>query len=391
MGYVEYMHKEDINIIYASKKPERSLWLDVLRGLAIFGVVSTHSIQLTDNLLGTNNSNFFSWFAGLGKYGVELFFFLSGWLLASIYGISGKKLGKSYLVRRIGRIYPLWVFFMLVGLLRWEFTNSGRLYSPINTPDGNNFLHSTAGVILLTLSFTLFVSASLSDVIPGGWSINAEVAHYILFPLIRNRSLNQILRIVILINFITSLIFLLRPRVSGLPILCLQIIDAWLRLSLYSTLGYFLIGILTYLSFKQIKISKATNLKFSDFDISPKILIIFCVSLLVIPCPFGNQVEAIGYIGIMILISSGILKYQKPRCFFKLLGKYSYFIYFMHFIILMVIRWITERIHLIPSGPGSQQLVFVAIFIFSLGVSLLLAIPSMKYFEKPIIEMSHKN
>jgi|688.fasta_scaffold1270149_1 hypothetical protein len=53
------MHKEVTNFIYAGAKPERSQWLDVIRGLAIFGVVSTHSIQLTDNLVLTNSSNFF--------------------------------------------------------------------------------------------------------------------------------------------------------------------------------------------------------------------------------------------------------------------------------------------------------------------------------------------
>ncbi len=281
-------------------------------------------------------------------------------------------------------------FFLFIGLLRWEFTNSGRLYSPITSTEGNNFLHSYAGVILLTLSFTLFVSASLSDVIPGGWSINAEVAHYILFPLIRNRPLNKILSIVILINFFTSLAFLIRPRINGLPILFLQIVDAWLRLSIYSTFGYFLIGILSYLSFTHIKNSKIGRLNFSDFDVSPNIFIVFCVSLIVIPCPFGSQVEAIGYIAIMIMISFGILRHQKLSSFLQLLGKYSYFIYFVHFIILMNVRWITARTDLIPSGLGSQQLVFIVIFSYSLTISLILAIPSMKYFEKPIIRISHK-
>jgi len=54
---------------------ERSHWLDVLRGLAIFGVVAVHSIQSTDSLVLHNKSEFFFWMVSLGKYGVELFFF----------------------------------------------------------------------------------------------------------------------------------------------------------------------------------------------------------------------------------------------------------------------------------------------------------------------------
>jgi peptidoglycan/LPS O-acetylase OafA/YrhL len=56
----------------------------------------------------------------------------------------------------------------------------------------------------------------------------------------------------------------------------------------------------------------------------------------------------------------------------------------------MNVRWITARTDLIPSRLGSQQLVFIVILSYSLTISLILAIPSMKYFEKPIIRISHK-
>jgi peptidoglycan/LPS O-acetylase OafA/YrhL len=79
----------------------------------------------------------------------------------------------------------------------------------------SNFLHSPAGVIVLTLSFTLFFSASLwNSVIPGGWSIQAEVAHYILFPFIRRRSLNSVLKIVAVVNIFTSVLYFARPKLG---------------------------------------------------------------------------------------------------------------------------------------------------------------------------------
>ena len=297
---------------------ERSYWLDVLRGLAIFGVVAVHSIQLTDNIVLQNKSNFFSWLIGLGQYGVELFFFLSGWLLISIYG-RGKKLGKDYWARRIGRIYPLWILFLFIGFLRWEFTTSGQLNSPIKPSEGqSNFLHSPVGVVVLALSFTLFLSASLwNGVIPGGWSIQAEVAHYLLFPFIRSRSLNSVLKIVSSINLLTCIVFFARPKMDTFPNLFLNTIDAWLRLSLYSTVGYFLIGILSYLVFSQLKDSRITSLKLSDFNISNNTFAAFCMSLLLVPIPFGNQIEAIGYLLLMILMSFGILANQKLSSIFQ--------------------------------------------------------------------------
>jgi peptidoglycan/LPS O-acetylase OafA/YrhL len=375
-----------------ARTTERSHWLDVLRGLAIFGVVAVNSIQVTDPLVLQNKSDFFYWLISLGKYGVELFFFLSGWLLVSIYGINGKKLGKAYWARRLGRIYPLWILFLFIGFLRWKFTTSGQSNSPIQQIEGqSDFLHSTAGVLLLTLSFTLFVSASLwNGVIPGGWSIQAEVAHYLLFPVIRNRSLNSVLKMVTLMNILTSLAFLTRPKLDKFPSLFLKIIDAWFRLSLYSTVGYFLIGILSYMVFSQLKESRTTGLNFADVNISHNTFIVFFISLLLIPCPFGNQIEAIGYLLLMIVISLGILRNQRLSSLFQFLGKHAYFIYFMHFLALISVGWITKRSNFSVSQFGSQQLVFTLIFIYSLTISSLFAIPSMKFFEKPIIRMAHK-
>jgi len=375
-----------------ARTTERSHWLDVLRGLAIFGVVAVNSIQVTDPLVLQNKSDFFYWLISLGKYGVELFFFLSGWLLVSIYGINGKKLGKAYWARRLGRIYPLWILFLFIGFLRWKFTTSGKSNSPIQPVEGqSDFLHSTAGVLLLTLSFTLFVSASLwNGVIPGGWSIQAEVAHYLLFPVIRNRSLNSVLKMVALLNILTSVLFLARPKLDTFPSLFLKIIDAWFRLSLYSTVGYFLIGILSYMVFSQLKESRTTGLNFADVNISHNTFIVFFISLLLIPCPFGNQIEAIGYLLLMIVISLGILRNQRLSSLFQFLGKHAYFIYFMHFLALISVGWITKRSNFSVSQFGSQQLVFTLIFIYSLTISSLFAIPSMKFFEKPIIRMAHK-
>jgi|688.fasta_scaffold17488_11 peptidoglycan/LPS O-acetylase OafA/YrhL len=370
---------------------ERSHWLDVLRGLAIFGVVAVHSIQSTDSLVLQNKSEFFYWVISLGKYGVELFFFLSGWLLISIYGTNENRLGKAYWARRLARIYPLWILFLLIAFLRWEYTNSGQLHSPIKSIDGeSNFLHSPAGVIVLSLSFTLFISASLwNGVIPGGWSIQAEVAHYILFPSIRKRSLNSVLKIVASINFLTSAVYSARPRLDTFQETFLIVIDAWIRLGLYSTVGYFLIGILSYTVFNHLKGSRITELKFSDLNISHNAFTVFCISLLLVPCPFGNQIEAIGYLLLMILISFGVLRNQKLNSIFRFLGRYSYFIYFMHFLALASVNWITSRLDFTTSQLGAQQVVFIVIFLYSLTISSVLAVPSMKFLERPFMKMAH--
>ncbi len=378
-------------MVNSRQSNKRNHWLDVLRGLAIFGVVSTHSINLTDNIGLTNTSAFFSLIANLGRYGVEVFFFLSGWLLVSIYGFNGVALGKSFLIKRMAKIYPLWIFFLLLSLVRWQFTDSGKINSPISSVNGDHLLHSTAGIILLSLTFTLFISNSLwNGVIFGGWSIQAEVAHYFIFALIRNRSINSILKISALVNFATVLMIVLRVNLNSLPLLLLQMLDAWIRLGIYSTFGYFLMGILSYLYYIKIKESRISSLKFKDLGISPNIFTTYCISFLAVPCYGGNQVEAIGYLGITILASFVILQNKQLSSFFKFLGRYSYFIYFAHFIALMAISWAINRVSFIKPESSSQQVIFLFIFVLSLTISSLLAIPSMRYFEAPIIRMAHK-
>jgi peptidoglycan/LPS O-acetylase OafA/YrhL len=378
--------------LLSSPEKQRNLWLDVLRGLAIFGVVSVHSIQTTDVFIAQSvKSSEFSFLMSLGKYGVELFFFLSGWLLASIYGLSGNKVGKPYWIRRIARIYPLWVFFLLVNIMRALLTETGGFHSALNTQESNfDAIHSFGAIIFFTLSFTLFIAGGLwNTVIAGGWSIQAEVAHYLIFPIMRNRSMAQILQILTLTNLLTGVMAITRPKLGNLPEFLLQLIDAWLRLSLYSSTGYFVIGAFAFLIYGQIKEVKSLKSQINH-EIPWMSASLYLLSTLFIPCPFGSQIEAIGYLAIMILISFCVLNSNFLNTFFQNLGKYSYFIYFIHFLILDLVTFFLNKINFIGSIIGSQQILFLMIFSIALGVSILVALPSMKYLERPILKIAHR-
>lgn len=175
-----------------------------------------------------------------------------------------------------------------------------------------------------------------------------------------------------------------------LPAIFLQILDAWFRLSLYSTIGYFLIGVLAFLfhaKFKEIGNLKST---IEEFGITNNLIIIYSLSLLVIPCPFGNQIEAIGYLFLMLIISFGVLGNKALSLTFQFLGRYAYFVYFMHFLVLATIISIAKRLNFTTSATGSQQVIFIFVFSLSIIISTLIAIPSMKIYERPIIRLSHK-
>lgn len=86
--------------------------IDVLRGLAAILVVLQHSVEHYDNTLihyvHQNVINF-------GQIGVLVFFMISGYVIPYSQAGSGRDL-KSFWLARVFRIYPLYIFVILVNL-----------------------------------------------------------------------------------------------------------------------------------------------------------------------------------------------------------------------------------------------------------------------------------
>jgi peptidoglycan/LPS O-acetylase OafA/YrhL len=369
----------------------RNPYFDIVRGLAIFGVVAVHTIATSNHLVSGPKSEFITELLSLGRYGVELFFLLSGALLCSIYGMGNGKLSRTYFVKRAARIYPLWLLFLLIQVVRSLIWNSGGFDLGLKTvPGESSLLHSPLGIVILTLTFTLFVSGSLWNlVIPGGWSIQSEVAHYLLFPIMRKIKLIKLTKILIMINFGTGALFMARSNLEG-TLVAKILVEPWLRLSLYSTLGYFYLGILCVLLFQDTRAKNSIRPDLKILDLSPKIFLMYVISIFVIPCPFGSQIEAIGYIVVNMLIATGILRIEKLKRIFLVLGKYSYFIYFAHILLLELATQLLQALHLASGFPGTQIVAFATLFSLVLMLSVLLAIPSMKYVENPSRRFAHR-
>jgi peptidoglycan/LPS O-acetylase OafA/YrhL len=142
-----------------------------LRGVAAIYVVFLHFF------MGVSRSNRALIILGHGYLAVDLFFILSGFVLALNYSYmfaSGWSLATyiKFLGRRIARIYPLYVAGTLVGfclvVAGWlEFSHSGFL-----------------GVALFENIIMIQIWGVAQSFDPPGWSISAEWAAYLLFPLL---------------------------------------------------------------------------------------------------------------------------------------------------------------------------------------------------------------
>jgi peptidoglycan/LPS O-acetylase OafA/YrhL len=157
--------------------------VDGLRFIAIMGVMACHlsAYTLQHHMHGASLRPFEYWASrlfGAGAYGVQLFFVLSGFLLAMPFakwrlGLGSKPALRTYYLRRLTRLEPPYVLAMIIlfigGFLALG-TATGRSHWP-------NLLAS-----LIYQHNLIFGTASL--VTGVAWSLEIEVQFYILAPVL---------------------------------------------------------------------------------------------------------------------------------------------------------------------------------------------------------------
>jgi peptidoglycan/LPS O-acetylase OafA/YrhL len=134
--------------------------LDGLRGIAAFIVVVSHVASLIPAIGPLPG-------AQLGEQGVAIFFALSGFLMAYLYG--GKALTRQaaldYLVHRFARIYPVYLFAVAVAAL-------------LSSWPGLNYIDTLVGTREVARHILLLGSKGVF------WSIPPEIQFYLFFLLL---------------------------------------------------------------------------------------------------------------------------------------------------------------------------------------------------------------
>jgi peptidoglycan/LPS O-acetylase OafA/YrhL len=157
--------------------------VDSLRGLAILGVILVHATTCVDNFHGRLRAA-----AAQGHLGVQLFFIVSAftlfWSLRSRRSQDRRPL-LAFFTRRFFRIAPL--FYVAIPVyLACPMPNR-----PMYAPDGIGWPHVAA-----TLLFVHgWWPTTFNSVVPGDWSIAAEVTFYLCIPFLfaRVKTLNAAL------------------------------------------------------------------------------------------------------------------------------------------------------------------------------------------------------
>lgn len=150
---------------------ERLRAFDFLRGVAIVGVIAVHTSQSFPS-----GSLFLDAILSRGAAGVQLFFFISAVTMCYMWKRREGELNpiKKFYARRFLRIAPLFWLAVPIYLL---INGRGASYW---APEGIGY-----GLVLLTVTFFHgFWPSSINSVVPGGWSIAVEMTFYVLFPIL---------------------------------------------------------------------------------------------------------------------------------------------------------------------------------------------------------------
>lgn len=155
----------------SSKNPvgqDRMEGLQILRAVAALLVVFHHVLEELNSILQLSSSQ--KWLVLAGAAGVDIFFVISGFIMAHTTWdrFDKPRASMKFLIARVLRIYPLHLFCLSLILLLW-FTGAGYRSLPV---DGNNIIGS---VLLLPIGLQLHGVT---------WTLVHEVIFYGLFSMI---------------------------------------------------------------------------------------------------------------------------------------------------------------------------------------------------------------
>lgn len=165
--------KNTFEISHAAHKS--ILAMEGIRGFAVFLVFLTHYVTLVEPWINEGSTTYLisEQIRSIGNVGVDLFFVLSGYL---IYGmlIRRDKPFSSYLVRRIQRVYPVFIaVFIIYLVLSVVFPSESKI------PDG------WAGLVYVIQNFLLLPGLfDIDAMITVAWSLSYEFFYYLFIPLL---------------------------------------------------------------------------------------------------------------------------------------------------------------------------------------------------------------
>lgn len=219
---------------YSVNHKKRILYLDGLRGLAILMVVLFHAYSRWSEIVPYSNqfSNFLLF--EYGKFGVQLFFMISGFVI--LMTLENCNDFTSFMYRRWLRLFPAMLVCSMIIYLTSSFFVDG--------PKGHSVLKDTIpGLLFVEPELITLIFDSPQGVLEGSfWSLFVEMKFYIFAGLLYFFTTKKIMINTIIILFLISTAYIKLSQVMVMP----QSFQIGMRLLSIEHFGWFAVGALFY-------------------------------------------------------------------------------------------------------------------------------------------------
>lgn len=364
--------------------------LDSIRFIAALMVYFHHGINYSFEYLPIKNTYFDNLVhtIGNGKAGVSIFFVLSGFLitynLITEYEFNKKNSLKNFYIRRVFRVWPLYFLIISFTFVIYPFL---KTLINLNNPLGSNFWYHISFLSnfdVVNICNMCKGSNALSQDIT--WSVSVEEQFYLFWPLIFV-FLNKRFWIFSIIGSILLSVIFRFINYDNDTVLYFHTMSVLLDLAIG--------GLLAYL----IKESARIRIFFENTS-SISHLIFFSISFLLIF--FVNDINSFKYgdalgrvfitISFALIIGSQAITKSNSKLnlenisFARRLGKYTYGMYLIHPIAMLIIDIIVRLTYF----PKESFINSFLIGIVGLILTLILSKLSYVFFESKFLSLKEK-
>lgn len=368
--------------------PTKYAYIDIVRGLAILAVILVHIGSIVPGLPAISTAIFM-----FGNLGVQLFFVASALTLCLSMQSRADDDWLNFYIRRFFRIAPIF-YCGIVFYFFWHLLKNYHATGLLALSEGDNF----PALIQNMLFVHGFSPSNFNYLVPGAWSIGAEMAFYALFPmiiLIVRRGIGAMLAL-----FVASWFLSVAAQIIMFNVVSPRLIDSAVIMEPLENVGF---GFIYANIFNQLPVFLAGCIAFLLIKsrIGPVHLLIaglLCLTslLLMISPSFQTNftgaiyptLAAIGFaIGIVWLANKPIAMNAITSWLIHI-GRLSFAIYIVHFAIVSLLHLALESLQLQRILPPT--LLLMSLFAGATFVSAQVAELIHAKIEKPGIKIGQK-
>jgi peptidoglycan/LPS O-acetylase OafA/YrhL len=352
--------------------------LDALRFFAFLGVFVFHAAPRTMDFYAT--AGFPAWLSkilistfGAGAYGVDLFFALSAYLITSLLlrerATTGKLGLRSFYVRRILRIWPLYLGFVVFAAITAHFL-----------PWQNLPLRYVAGYTLLAGNWLyVFYGLPASFAVPL-WTVSIEEQFYLAWPLALRRASIRATAFMAIAVLVVANIWRFALVVLGAPAQAMEY-------NTFTRLDPIALGVLLALfAGKLPTLSTLQRIILLTAGVATWIVTFWFTVVIELPklstwqSALGHLLTALASAAILFSVMGSQNAFLQNK-WLLYLGKISYGLYVLHeFAHYCAMRLL----------PASTPMRVVEQSVISLALTILLAAASYRWLESPFLRLKER-